>query len=40
VAIVIRALRVLDRAICIVGRSCCVARSQGAWDRVSRAPRD
>jgi hypothetical protein len=35
---VIRFLHAVDRALCLVGRSCCVARSQSAWDRVSHAP--
>jgi hypothetical protein len=26
-----RIVRTLDRLICRVGRSCCVARSQAAW---------
>jgi len=31
VATAARMLRALDRAICRIGRSCCVARSQAAW---------
>jgi len=29
-------LRALDRAVCRVGRSCCVGRSQAAWRSTRR----
>jgi len=38
VAFVIRLLRSADRALCMIGRSCCVARSQGAWDGSRQVP--
>jgi len=31
-----RIVRALDRWLCLAGGSCCVARSQGAWDRIGK----
>jgi hypothetical protein len=36
VATAARILRALDRALCRVGRSCCVGRSQAAWRSTPR----
>jgi hypothetical protein len=36
VATAVRMLHGLDRLICRVGRSCCVARSQAAWRSTPR----
>jgi hypothetical protein len=36
VATAARILHAIDRALCRVGRSCCVGRSQAAWRATQR----